>query len=126
MTSKENLMNLLNAYGRMPTPFQTRVYRACSQIPKGKVTTYKLLAEALGIKSSQAIGQALKRNPYAPEVPCHRVVASDGTIGGFMGKVDGAEIAKKIRLLESEGVVLDGNKVKDFERVVTRLREGVS
>ena len=101
----------------VPTPFQEKVYLKCSQIPKGKVTTYKLLAESLGIKSSQAVGQALKVNPYAPKVPCHCVVASNGTIGGFFGQTEGSEIQRKIKLLASEGVVVEENKIKQFENV---------
>jgi len=86
-------------------------------VPKGRVTTYKRLAEALGVKSSQAVGQALKVNPYAPRVPCHRVVASDGTIGGFFGQTEGKEIQRKIKLLASEGVEVEGNKIKDFAKI---------
>lgn len=65
------------------TDFQKRVYDALKLIPKGKVTTYKLLGDFVGCRSSQAIGQALTRNPHAPQVPCHRVVKTDGTIGGY-------------------------------------------
>ena len=94
--------------GRPPTAFETRVYEATRRIPKGKVTTYGLLGREIGCGSAQAIGQALRRNPFAPEVPCHRVVRGDRTIGGFSGEVQGAKIRKKIRLLEGEGVAFDG------------------
>jgi methylated-DNA-[protein]-cysteine S-methyltransferase len=100
------------------TPFQSRVYTLLTKVPKGKVTTYMELAKALGIKSPRAIGQALKNNPFAPEVPCHRVVASDGTIGGFMGQKEGLEIKKKMNLLESEGITIDGNHIRDFEKIL--------
>jgi len=86
------------------TPFQKKVYDAISKIPKGKVSTYKLVAEHIGCRSAQAVGQALKRNPFAPEVPCHRVVSSDLTIGGFCGKISGEKILEKIEILKSEGV----------------------
>ena len=59
------------------TNFQNKVYEALLEIPIGKITTYKLLGAYIGCKSSQAIGQALKRNPFAPDVPCHRVIKSD-------------------------------------------------
>ncbi|MCB9807571.1 MGMT family protein [Candidatus Peribacteria bacterium] len=65
------------------TPFQQKVYDALLLIPCGKVTTYKLLGDFIGCKSAQAIGQALTKNPHAPEVPCHRVIKTDGTIGGY-------------------------------------------
>lgn len=78
------------------------------------MTTYKLIADALK-SHPRAVGQALKVNPYAPRVPCHRVVASDGTLGGFMGKVAGEPIQKKIRLLNSEGIIVEDNRIKDFE-----------
>ncbi|MFC1648807.1 MGMT family protein [Nanoarchaeota archaeon] len=102
----------------MVTEFQDKVYKAISKVPKGKVTTYKIVAEKLGINSSQAVGQALKCNPYAPKVPCHRVVASNGTIGGFAGKNKGPKIRDKIRLLENEGVKVEKNKIIGFEKVL--------
>lgn len=86
------------------TPFQQRVYDATRRIPRGKVTTYADLARAIGCRSARAVGQALRRNPFAPEVPCHRVVASDFHLGGFNGRTDGAELDRKKRMLESEGV----------------------
>eukprot|EP00339_Tiarina_fusa_P029351 CAMPEP_0117026380 /NCGR_PEP_ID=MMETSP0472-20121206/19404_1 /TAXON_ID=693140 ORGANISM="Tiarina fusus, Strain LIS" /NCGR_SAMPLE_ID=MMETSP0472 /ASSEMBLY_ACC=CAM_ASM_000603 /LENGTH=136 /DNA_ID=CAMNT_0004733379 /DNA_START=101 /DNA_END=511 /DNA_ORIENTATION=- len=91
------------------TPFRAKVFDALLEVPAGKVTTYKLLAERIDCKSSQAIGQALRHNPFAPEVPCHRVVKSDLTIGGFGGFVKGATIDKKIRLLDDEGVRFVGS-----------------
>ena len=63
--------------------FSQQVYQLCKQIPKGKVTTYKVLAEKLGTRAYRAIGQVLKRNPYAPIVLCHRVVLNNGFLGGF-------------------------------------------
>jgi len=93
------------------TPFQNRVYEAIKQIPKGEVTTYKLLAEHLQCRSSQAVGQALKRNPFAPEVPCHRVVKSDLTLGGYQGEFS----PKKESLLKSEGVTIVGGRVNEAQ-----------
>ena len=86
------------------TDFQRRTYEACRRIPKGRVTTYKLLAESMGCGSPRAVGQALRHNPYAPDVPCHRVIASDFTLGGFSGHTAGPEIDRKRLLLEAEGV----------------------
>lgn len=98
------------------TDLQTRTYALLSQVPKGRVTTYKALADALGTKAYRAIGQFMRHNPYAPSVPCHRVVASDGTIGGFMGKTEGTEIQKKIELLRQEGVSIKNNMIEHFEK----------
>ena len=80
------------------------------------MTTYGLLAKALN-SSPRAVGQALRCNPYAPIVPCHRVVASDGSIGGFMGKVKGKTIEKKISLLKNEGVGVVDGRIVDFDEI---------
>ena len=90
-----------------PTDFQRSVYMALCQVPRGKVTTYQSLAKAIGCKSNQAVGQALRRNPYAPAVPCHRVVKTDRSLGGFGGQRTGSKIDDKIRLLQKEGVSFD-------------------
>lgn len=84
------------------TAFQRRVYLALLDVPRGETITYKQLGERIGCQSAQAVGQALKRNPFAPDVPCHRVIASDGSIGGFHGEREGVMIEKKRALLESE------------------------
>jgi len=101
------------------TDFQRRVYQATKAIPKGKVTTYQLLARHLHCRSSQAIGQALKHNPFAPRVPCHRVIASSLTIGGFQGKITGSCITRKFRLLKAEGVVFGAGRLADIGRLYT-------
>jgi methylated-DNA-[protein]-cysteine S-methyltransferase len=85
----------------MITEFQKRVYAIVRKVPKGKVTTYKAIAEKLKT-SPRAVGQALKVNPYAPIVPCHRVIMSNGQIGGFNGS-NPKNIKEKIRLLKKEG-----------------------
>ncbi len=86
----------------MPTEFQQRVFEKVSEIPHGRVVSYQDVAQQLGIRSAQAVGQALKRNPYAPEVPCHRVIRKDGFVSGYLGKV--TIRGKKRDLLQSEGV----------------------
>lgn len=100
------------------TALTQRAYELLKTVPAGRVTTYKELARALGTKAYRAIGQAMRHNPYAPDVPCHRVVASNGTIGGFMGKKDGEEIAQKIRMLQDEGVCIQKGKIEDFPSVL--------
>ena len=81
--------------------FAERVYDVTKKIPRGNVSTYGELARALGTQAYRAVGNALHVNPYAPRVPCHRVVCSDGRLGGF---ADG--VRKKQRLLENEGVAV--------------------
>lgn len=89
----------------MPTEFQRRVWVAVASVPKGKVTTYGALAAALGDKKlARAVGGALQRNPYAPDVPCHRCVKTDRSIGGFGGQTDRGALDRKRALLVSEGV----------------------
>lgn len=94
-----------NGKSEAVTRFAARVYALVSEIPPGRVTTYGALARAMGCGSARAVGQALRKNPYAPEVPCHRVVASDGRIGGYHGEVSGELIERKIQRLRDEGVV---------------------
>lgn len=89
------------------TPFRRRVYAVLCQVPAGSVVSYAGLALAVGCRSPRAVGQALRRNPFAPDVPCHRVIAADGTLGGFRGETAGPELARKRRLLAAEGVLFD-------------------
>ena len=72
------------------TEFYQKVYELCRKVPKGKVTTYKILAEKLGTKAYRAVGTAMNKNPYGilncsgkNMVPCHRVVGSNGSLVGF-------------------------------------------
>ncbi|KAK5257460.1 hypothetical protein LTR40_009571, partial [Exophiala xenobiotica] len=87
-----------------------KVYTHLLLIPPGRVTSYATLARTL-CTSPRAIGGALRNNPYAPDVPCHRVIASDGFVGGFMGDwqkaPSGINQTKKLRLLAEEGVHFD-------------------
>lgn len=102
---------------RVPTAFEARVYGALRRIPCGQVTTYGRLAAALGCGSARAVGQALRRNPFAPEVPCHRVVGSDGRVGGYFGEVAGARVTEKMERLESEGVRLAGGRLAEDQPI---------
>jgi O-6-methylguanine DNA methyltransferase len=80
------------------TLFEKKVLTATMDIPAGEVRSYAWIAERVGSpRGARAVGNALSKNPYAPHVPCHRVIASDGSIGGYSGQV-----AKKIKLLEGE------------------------
>ena len=99
------------------TEFQSKVYAATSDIPRGMVTTYKLLGDSIGCRCSQAVGQALRRNPFAPKVPCHRVISSMLTIGGFQGNRNGKSISEKLKLLSAEGVKFVDGKLVDSSQV---------
>ena len=79
--------------------FNQKVWALTARVPAGKVTTYARIAQALGSRGYRAVGNALNRNPYAPAVPCHRVVGSNGSLTGFAGGLE-----KKRRLLLQEGV----------------------
>lgn len=86
---------------RTPTPFEEQVYRVVRRIPKGRTRTYRWVAEQLGDPGlARAVGNALSRNPYAPDVPCHRVIKSDGTLGGFAWG-----LKKKLEMLREEGAL---------------------
>ena len=84
------------------TPFQRRVYMELLNVPAGTTITYGELARRIGCRSAQAVGQALKRNPFAPDVPCHRVIAANGAIGGYFGKREGEMVERKRKLIEEE------------------------
>ncbi len=105
------------------TAFQQRVYDAVSRVPKGRVTTYKVLAESIGCGSSQAVGQALKRNPFAPKVPCHRVISSTLRLGGYLGHTEGDAVHTKRRLLAEEGVTFVDNQLVETSRVLYRVSD---
>ncbi|MDO8515541.1 MAG: MGMT family protein [bacterium] len=84
--------------------FRDKVYKVVEKIPKGSVMTYKEVATAAGNpKAARAVGYFMKTNPFAPHVPCHRVIRSDGKIGGYSG-VGGIEGKRK--MLEDEGTKL--------------------
>lgn len=101
--------------------YEERVWQLMEKIPEGKVTTYGLIARKLNTNAYRAVGNACRENPYAPRVPCHRVVKSDGTIGGFGGKTSGKTIEKKIQLLRKEGVEVRNRKIVDFEKVLFKF-----
>ena len=87
------------------------IYQLLSQIPKGKITTYGEIGKKIKSKAFRGIGQIIGANPNAPGVPCHRVVKSNGSISGYAFGVD-----KKIALLKSEGILIENDKIVDFEK----------
>ena len=85
------------------TDLQKKVWRALCAIPEGKTITYKELAKKVGKPAAiRAVASACGKNPFAPDVPCHRVVGSNGSMGGYSGQ---GGIATKIRLLKKEGAL---------------------
>lgn len=93
------------------------VYKKLLQVPKGKVTTYGELAKAVGLKNGQrAIGKIMNKNPYPAIVPCHRVVNSNGKIGGY---AYGQNI--KSNMLSKEGIKIQDGKILDFEKKIFKF-----
>jgi methylated-DNA-[protein]-cysteine S-methyltransferase len=111
--------------GEEISAFAARIYALVRLIPPGKVTTYSLVAKAAGCRSPRAVGQALAGNPFAPQVPCHRVVAADLTIGGFCGRRAGPEVARKRRMLVREGVAWKDGRLAD-SGLIFRFDKGVA
>ena len=86
------------------TKFQQKVWKYLKSIPRGKVKTYKQVAIAIkSPKSARAVANACGKNPYAPKIPCHRVIRSDGGLGGYSGR---GGIKTKLRLLRFEKVYI--------------------
>ena len=97
--------------------FGRKVLELTGRIPPGRVTTYGEIARALGdAGSSRAVGNALHRNPRPVETPCHRVVKSDGTLGGYS-----RGIHEKTKLLQSEGILIKDNRILDFKTIFFKL-----
>ena len=86
------------------TKFQIKVWKYLKKIPKGQVRTYLEVAKAINKpKAFRAVANAVGKNPYAPIIPCHRVIRSDGSLGGYSGK---GGVKTKKRLLKREGIIL--------------------
>ena len=86
------------------TEFQLKVWNYLKKIPRGKVKTYSEVAKAIGKPLAvRAVANAIGKNPLAPQIPCHRVIRSDGSLGGYSGK---GGIKTKILLLKKEGITL--------------------
>ena len=86
------------------TKFQLKVWAYLSKIPRGRVKTYSQVAKAIGKPLAvRAVANAIGKNPYAPRIPCHRVIRSDGSLGGYSGK---GGLKTKRFLLKKEGIRL--------------------
>jgi len=96
----ERLVEVVDSRGL--SDFHLRIYMELLKVPRGTTVTYGELARRIGCGSPQAVGQALRNNPFAPEIPCHRVVAADGSLGGYGGSRAPAAVARKRTLLAEE------------------------
>jgi len=106
------------------TDFQRKVYELMAKIPMGKVSTYGEIAKALGGSYfSRAVGNAARDNPFAPKVPCHRVIKSTGEIGGFGGETSGENVERKIKMLKEEGVTFGDTGRIDLKKYLVRGEE---
>ena len=95
--------------------FSEKVYKFISKIPKGKVSTYKEVAKFLKCRAYRAVGNALNKNPYT-KIPCHRIIKSNGEVGGFATGTN-----KKIKMLKKEGVEIKNGKI-DFKKYQFTLK----
>lgn len=107
---------------RQCTEFENACYHIISKVPPGRVTTYGEIAKALAKRgysknASRAVGGAMGRNPFAPKVPCHRVVCSNGKLGGYNGG-----LKRKISLLGKEGVLVSNGVVENFGSVLWKFK----
>ena len=94
-----------------------KIYKKLLEVPKGKITTYGELAKAVGLKNGQrTVGKIMNKNPYPVIIPCHRVVKSDGKVGGY---AYGEEI--KSDMLTREGIVIKNGKILDLENTIYRF-----
>ncbi len=113
---KERIRSKEDVINRLPdkTDFEREVLVTTFEIPKGKVSTYKRIAEKIGRPQAyRAVGNALHKNPLAPVVPCHRVVRSDGRIAGEKESIEARRL-----LLEKEGIPLEGERVKLRKEII--------
>jgi methylated-DNA-[protein]-cysteine S-methyltransferase len=99
------------------SPYQQAILRILAEVPRGKVTTYGDLAKELAKRdprwspsASRAVGTTMRNNPCGPQIPCHRVIKSDGSVGNFRGGEKGA-VDEKIGMLRVEGVTVLNGKI---------------
>jgi methylated-DNA-[protein]-cysteine S-methyltransferase len=96
---------------------EEKIYRKLLEVPSGYVTTYGDLAKAINLNNGQrTVGQIMKKNPFPVIVPCHRVVKSNGTIGGYAYGIE-----RKKYILSKEGLEFNNNKILDFKKTLFRF-----
>jgi len=99
--------------------FTEKVYELIKNIPSGKVSTYKLIAKELNSNAYRAVGQACRRNPRAPKIPCHRVVSSSGKLLNYSAE---GGIKRSIELLRKEGIVVKNKRIENFKKVLYKFQ----
>lgn len=98
----------------MLSEFEKQVLEAVKKIPKGRISTYKLIAQMIRRpRSPRAVGNVLNKNPEIIKIPCHRVVKSSGELGGYIKGVK-----EKEKLLKNEGILIKNNRIVDFEKII--------
>ena len=98
------------------------LWQLLKEIPEGKVSTYKAVAQKLKINNPRNVGWMLKQNTCAPLIPCHRIIQSSGHIGGYNGEAQGAQVSRKLKLLKSEGVTFSKTgKIEDSSQILPKL-----
>ena len=92
---------------------QKKIYKKLLTVPHGKITTYNELSKSIGLKNGQRlVGQIMKKNPFPVIIPCHRVIKSNGDIGGYLFGID-----IKKNMLRKEGICIIKNKIDNFKDV---------
>ncbi len=93
------------------------IYKKLLQVPRGKITTYGELSKAVGLKNGQrVVGRIMNKNPYPVIIPCHRVINSNGQIGGYAYGPD-----VKTNMLNKEGIEIQNGKILDFEKRIYKF-----
>jgi methylated-DNA-[protein]-cysteine S-methyltransferase len=96
---------------------EEKIYCKLLEVTPGHITTYGDLAKAINLKNGQrVVGQIMKKNPFPVIVPCHRVVKSDGTVGGYAYGTK-----RKKHMLSKEGLKINNNKILDFKKNLFRF-----
>tara|TARA_B100000470_G_scaffold47824_1_gene35297 strand:- start:462 stop:761 length:300 start_codon:yes stop_codon:yes gene_type:complete len=92
---------------------EEKIYKKLLTVPHGKITTYNELSKSIGLENGQRlVGQIMKKNPLPAIIPCHRVIKSNGDIGGYLFGID-----IKKNMLRKEGICITKNKIDNFEEV---------
>ena len=96
---------------------EERIYKKLLQVPYGKITTYGELSRSVGLKNGQrVVGQIMKKNPFPVIIPCHRVVKSNGDIGGYAFGIN-----VKKTMLSKEGIRINKDRIENFKNIYFKL-----
>ena len=96
---------------------EEKIYKKLLTVPHGKITTYNELSKSIGLENGQRlVGQIMKKNPLPAIIPCHRVIKSNGDIGGYLFGID-----IKKNMLTKEGICIKNDKIENFEKSFFRF-----